>query len=310
MSGSTSTNQTPLWVETDTEPDDLLALRIFHRDGLSIEVVVVGESNPLLKISQILFYSDGTHKPGCVIRGIGSGRSHPRDPNVKTTECDRNTYFPTSQYVKKLREYVERTENPTMVIIKPPRELYENFSLVQDLLPKVNLYLYGSFNLRTLKAPGMNHVVLQAFKNVYLHESYLAFGDDSSINRLSTPKLYDLWTSSSCSNVKAIDAWMKVWNHDMLRVLSKDDARSEESVRVNEIIRAKIKPFLDFQFVAADMILALYVGKGGFPGKEKVGVTWDEHGYTTKDSSSTTRVYLLENVKLKDLDDDLCHALF
>lgn len=320
-----------LWIETDCEPDDLLALWLLRQRGFAFDTVVVGEStDPGSKARQL---RAGLHVSAStpVIIGLASDKVHPTDPALESagavSESEQRpdehlqaaTEQDLSQYVGRLLRYLSDVEEPVLVLLKPPRELMYIVSdpdrhgqLLTLLRQRALVYLYGSFNLRTLKCVDTQllHALLQSFSTVYLFETFHCVGTRNSINRETMPELYKRWTDlQRCDDkpMRHLASWMRVWN---AHIVAEQRPWMDSSETARKIV-TNVEAHAEFQFVAADMVVALCVGERHLLDvyAPETGLSWNTSGYSVLCAESETRVRLVQQLRWDDLENRMCICL-
>jgi hypothetical protein len=314
----TEVKQSILWVETDNEPDDLLGLRMLHRRGFSFHTIVVGETpDPVAKGDQLRHGNYAFIRDYTILIGAPSDKVHPRDPVTMRRHTNSQDYRSLDQYVTDLAAYLSAYERPVMVIMKPPRELLKamqdpeaNKVLFDLLKSKAVVYLYGSFNLRTLRVDNPTlHALLGLFHEVYLFESFHAVGESNSINGTTMPRLKRHWEQKMAQAdlpLTFLNLWMYEWNNDLYRKQLPHASTSPLSAKIVD----NISKHMDFQFVAADMVLCLYVeAPEGVLSQAttRTGIDWTDRGFSTKVElqGATTPVQLFEKLKFEDIEREL-----
>ena len=240
------TGQKYIWVETDLEPDDYLAINILKRKGYLLHTIVVGEGDVNKKLNRAFYYYGDTCN---LIKGVASDKLFPEDqfmcPEVvRDLDSDVGLEFVGKNwqsvelkqygkdYYSSLKRYCSKY-GYIIVILKPPRELFglflENPDEIKELLKEITCYMYGSFNLRSLNAePAKLQEFLQSFGELYIYESYHASGSENTLN----PENY----SNFDEMVKCLDPdgkfteLMKAWdafNMEDCLMTCLDIARSE-----------------------------------------------------------------------------------
>ena len=167
-----------LWVETDLEPDDYLAINILRRKGYLLHTVVIGEGDANKKFNRAFYYYGNTCN---LVKGTSSDKLFPEDPFM----CPE-AGVDGMDYYSALKKYIESGFDE-IVILKPPRELYSLFLEKPDetkgWLSNITCYMYGSFNLRSLHAePAKLQEFLRSFGKLYIYESYHASGSENTLN--------------------------------------------------------------------------------------------------------------------------------
>ena len=216
-----------IWLETDLEPDDLVAIYVLHKKGFIFDYVVVGEGNSEIKAKRMRKYLTMLGSDKTIIRGYGSSKIFQFDGDEfnESGECDKDTHveLPTDSmkhledYEELLNKYINETDNPIIVSFKPMRELrlYEG-----DNLNKVELFVYGSFNFRCLnktklKLPSV-HDTLMRFKKVNIFETYYAIEQKSIFDTDTTPDAIDKLFMSNSIFLKFTKKVMELWNRDIV----------------------------------------------------------------------------------------------
>ncbi len=256
------------WVETDEEPDDIMALAVIDQP----DYFVVGEGDSSIKFNRINEYAKllGNKKP-VLIKGESSDKPFHADGK----EFDKlGHYEPTEDYFQNLKKFATGYK-PVMFSIKPMRELLALFKkdqkTITDLVKNIELFCYGSFNFITLFTDkkwnvyddDKQHLVtlLNSFKKVNIYETFFATGADNSINKEKFPKLYNLFQEKKDEPFyQALIRLVTNWNQHIRDECQKDidDAKSKgkEPSPVDINIINNISGNEDFQFVLADFALA------------------------------------------------------
>lgn len=325
-----------LWIETDLEPDDVLAIDILRKKGYFLHTIVCGEGNVDRKIHRCMNYygkqiydenCDGDNLVTCgrwyckdekscrFVKGFGSCKDFPEWHNDNTV----NLY--STEYYDELKNYVK--DNDTMVILKPPRELYELFckneSDFSELLKNVNCYMYGSFNIRCINPDKKKMVeMFKSFKTFHLYESYAASGSDNNVN----PSNYE--TFDNLQNVSNFFEVMHKWNDyiikdcvDTCNELTKnsdkilknfDDVKDLISENDHNRYKRNYKCYDQIQktggkqFVLADVGLAICIDKNMWT---PVDVYFSEDGYTKFTKNSDSNVYTIIGIGASTLRQEL-----
>ncbi len=222
------------WIETDVEPDDVLALAILAICG-NIHTIIFGESPHPSDIAgsgiQVLDKMGTPLDYYSVLRGQSStkefvyrGKEHSTSDYSHYLRSD--TYSPDEyQFMFKrfVRGALDAGRIPVFVGLKPPRELFDTAHLLKNELKEVVGISYGGFNYRSVcnKDPEREArflTILSYFKSHTTYESFLATGPNNSVNPISDPQLFaaiakptEFWTS--------FNALMTNWN----RALIEDD---------------------------------------------------------------------------------------
>jgi hypothetical protein len=295
-----------LWVETDLEPDDVLAIDILQRKGYTMHTIVCGEGKE--KVNRCLAYYDKT-VPN-IVKGHDSNKDFPEPAKYKNYVSSL-TY--STNYKEQLKSYLE--SNTKLVIMKPPRELFEMFladrESTKQLLKNVTCYMYGSFNIRSLKADKKDVLeFLNSFGNLYYYESYRASG---SCNSVSSDTYANFSKLKACDNFYEImDAWDDYILKDCIDTCNSITGKSGETLKtLDEYVNDGdlSKEFVDGlsqdvkgqydrnykcyvsvvknkgqQFVLADVGLALCIDKAVW---DRVSLDFNDAGYTVYTENPT-----------------------
>jgi len=314
-----------LWMETDLEPDDILAIDVLRKKH-DVYAYVCGEGNVDKKMNRLLNYY-GKSNARLYIKGTESDKDFP-EPYDTTDYTNANVKNKT-EYMSELKNFVS-SNGKTMVIIKPPRELYEQFlsnpEETKKTMSSVDCYMYGSFNLRSLNAnKDQLKDFLSSFKNLYIFETHYAIGSENSVN----PDIFKGYpTLTKADNFMEIS---KQWNDYIVKdckdtcnsiigknddtIMSLEELPKTISDKLNDNQKARyhrnykcykdVSKYNENQFVMADIGLALCFDKELWT---PVTIDFDDKGYTklTKcDSSNVHTVFTTPTLKtelLKDLE--------
>ena len=184
------------WLETDLEPDDVLALRI-NPWLKETKYYVVGEGDSNVKYNRMRRYARLLGRPDVtIIEGLGSEASFPHDggefDNLEREVC-------TEDYLPHFIEFAS-SPSPVMISLKPMRELLAAYihdeKSISKLLQNVELYAYGGFNFRCLLEHEAKLLeLLHCFKKVSIYESVYVTGHDNSVNKDNFP-----WLDRHCKD--------------------------------------------------------------------------------------------------------------
>jgi hypothetical protein len=314
-----------LWVETDLEPDDILAIDVLRKKR-EVYAYVCGEGNVDKKMNRLSHYY-GQTPAQLFIKGKGSDKDFP-EPYDSTDVSKPNANLKTAnEYMSELTTF-SNAKGSTMVIIKPPREIYEQFLLnpteTKKLLSNMDCYMYGSFNLRSLKANKEQlKDFLSSFRCLYIFETHYGLGSKNSVN----PDIFKAY--SSLANAKHFTEISKQWNDYIVtdckdtcnsiinktddqivsldklpeEILSKLDDNQKARYHRNYKCYEDVSKYNENQFVMADIGLALCFEKELWT---PVTIDFDDKGYTqlTKtDFSNAYTVFATETLKSELLDD-------
>lgn len=248
-------NQSPpkvsaLYIETDLEPDDLLAIYILLKRGFSIHHIVVGEGDAFVKYERMLMYWAMLHdefptlitKEPHVLRGGSSSKPFSQDGadisedssivaalQQRVVDAKINDASDTTTeleiYKKHLVSYLEQETIPVLIMLKPMRELLATWKNIPELLrSKTILVDYGSFNYRCLFGKNDNSnandilEMLLTFKQHTLYESFLATGSINSIHHDNASLLYKALHNCASSSpfVRCLLRLIHNWNTHLI----------------------------------------------------------------------------------------------
>jgi hypothetical protein len=301
---------------TDLEPDDMLAILHLKLRNVQPSAIIVGEGDVDVKVRRARLYARllGWQTTE-VIPGIGSEKPFPGDGADLTLDCVRDHVVdkpetspdpepsptPTTWAVK-FRELVnnpnvapvERFETPTILYLKPPRELVaaemEDPAITAKVFAKSTLVMYGSFNWREVGYSAILHWLnpgstpfhrvrwFENFKGMnaecktFTREnmSYL-YGSDNSPPHAPLPdpesplglyclcfrevaRLWDAFVLEDCLSTCAAIEKDENW--------AKDKAAAERHHR-NMSCFNSVKPHAGAQVAAADPVLVAALCSGG-----------------------------------------------
>jgi hypothetical protein len=245
-----------LWVETDLEPDDILALYM-QPLSTNVDYYVVGEGNANIKYNRMKRYAQllGNEK-AVIIKRIGSSARFPEDGQEFE---DLETSVEQEDYLTHFKKFAN-SDHPTMFSLKAMRELINEYlkdkSLIIPLLSNITLYVYGGANFRFVGDTVLE--LLKHFKEVHLYESYYATGENNSITKDNFPELYQLEN-------EYLNTWKRsisLWNTHLLRSMQnrlKKTVCPHKIKRLSKIV-ANIQGHQEDQLLMADfaMIASIY----------------------------------------------------
>lgn len=295
-----------LWVETDLEPDDVLALRLKPLCYANYYVVGEGE-NPNIKYNRMKRYTQLlNNSTAVIIQGFGSMKAFPNDgdefDNLGNSGCDQ-------YYLENFLKF-SSSSNPVMFSLKPMRELLNEYNknkgMIINAVKNIELYLYGSFNFRCVLKEHKNNLIelLNNFKKVCIYESFYATGEQNSINKNNYPLLYNYFIEHS--NDPYIETLIKlttIWNchlRDEFKTHLKNETRIERIKRSQKVID-NIIGHEDFQYVLADFgLVAVYDTIEPVPIKN---LRFDDDGYTKFDDSlEESNMYVYRDVDFNTIE--------
>ena len=321
-----------VWLETDLEPDDLIAMKIMKSQGIFFDKIVCGEGNIDKKMHRLIKYFtcksnsdkkfDLMDSCGGVLKGIGYSTHY-----VHLIGSDKD--FPDN-YEYALENYLKN--NKRMIILKPPRELYNmylsNPEKTKSLLKKAECFMYGSFNLRCLKADATQLAnFMNLFGKLYLYESYYASKGDNTINKQNYPNFTKLVALMGDDVKDIITEWDNYIVKDCFNtcneILMREELEelkdlSEYHIKLSDSEAARyhrnykvyknISENKEGQFVLADVGLALCMNDETL--WENAELSFDSNGYTNAIvrhddeimiSGKFTNTYIIKNIGFNTL---------
>lgn len=298
-----------MWIETDLEPDDVLALYILPK----AEYYVVGEGNANIKYNRMIQYSKLLETLNAtIIQGMNSDKDFVLDGKEFDDLTNDICY---TDYMTEFKRFC-KLDNPIMVSLKPMRELLDEYNKdptgIKNLVSNITLYVYGSFNFRCILGQYKTQLLdlLSAFKKVCLYESYYVSGSNNSINKTNTPELYELISKTNNAYFKLLLKLTHNWNisiiEDCRSTLNSENCSSDTAERENKIINS-ILGNEDFQFVIADFGLAAIYDK-----IEPIPITnlnFDNWYTAFKETTEPTSLYAFRNVPMSTIVDNLIEKI-
>lgn len=237
-----------LWIETDLEPDDVLALKIFPKANY----YVVSEGNAYIKYIRLKKYLQLLNYSNTIII---KGDNHSKSFKLDGKEFDilEDDFHPNTNYLDNFIKFAS-SSNPIMISIKPIRELINEFKknkdLIKSLTSNITMYCYGGFNLRCIKEKDILLELINSFKEVYIYESFFATGQTNSINKDNFSELYQYLSKSQDEFDKTLMRLIYNWNLEMVESIK--DSSLDRHIKILK----NIEGHMDFQIVLADFALA------------------------------------------------------
>lgn len=290
-------------VFTDCEPDDILALIALKKD---IECIVCGEGpepmNKVVRVKTILGISDtplvipgGPSKKEFQYEGYEMGKLKMESEVAKLEKVD-------ASFVKNTLKF-HLAQGTDLVILKPPKELFELWCEDNKALSNCRAFMYGSFNMRSMLLRGekgperiqMLEKFFAAFKELYYFTNHEAVGNNNNV----TVKDFDVRKRLSHIVAKSVFYWNKFNMDDCTETIAEikktccagvskmSSDRFDELVEANDFESAEwindalitpdklaqlgrnkkcydqIAPEFETQFVGADIYLALSIKNKG-----------------------------------------------
>ena len=291
-----------MWIETDLEPDDVLALYVLP----NAKYYVVGEGNANIKYNRMIRYCSMLgNLNATVIEGTCSDKNFELDgkefENLDTQTCsesyiDHFTNFATGQ-------------NPVMFSLKPMRELLNKYVkdpiLIKYLVSKITLYVYGGFNFRCLAWKNKKELLelINSFKKVCIYESFFVSGEINSMNKLNAPRLYNYLKDHANNYTTTLSKLTYNWNKSILddMVLSLKKEKLDDNTRHrHQKVVDNVTGNEEFQYVIADFALAAV-----YRDIEPLPVTnLKFDNYTTfDDTDGPTNLFVYKNIPTAVIED-------
>jgi hypothetical protein len=194
-----------LYVFTDLEPDDYLALWILNKNGYKFKTVVVGEGKFVQQKAERAYYyfnNDDFYPESCPYITVGESSDKDFPESFETDE----TYDNFS--LENLKEFVQNG-GTKILIMKPPRELFQYIitnPAELSFLKNTKCYLYGSFNMKSLDATDSEfRMFCDLFDSLYVYESFFATGPQNNLNPQNFPLIQKLRQHQNFSDL--LDSW-------------------------------------------------------------------------------------------------------
>ena len=170
---------------TDVEPDDIIAIKVFSKFVKSNVKFFVGGRNNVIQAKRLQFY---IKLFGIESREVYLGRSGgSRETGFKEDgfEIFNPDELASLKPVRTDKNYItEALKCDIFIIIKAPHDLMAHFMSNKFAFADKIAYVYGSFNLRSLKASKDDIIAfLRSFKRCYLYESFFATGENNTVNK-------------------------------------------------------------------------------------------------------------------------------
>lgn len=295
----------PLIVFTDLEPDDMLALRVLHARKIQPKAVVVGEGCVEAKVARMRAYArklGWTHT--VVMQGLGSARTWPNDGHDIADEPVDHTSAPLCSPAA-LSAVMHGTpdsrpagscpvlprlvspcpvQQPTFLVLKPPRELVNwDAAEAAPLFSTVRLAAYGSFNFRQVN---MNEVAAwltpatTPFSSVVWYENFMGMlhGTKALTSAVMPPRQVATAAGAAATATAApaeFDVCLRKvaldWDTYMLQdceescaTIEADTFRADAAWARNTVCAQQIRAAMGQQIVAADPVLALVLDNPRF----------------------------------------------
>lgn len=290
-----------IWVETDLESDDVLAILLLS----AVKYYVVGEGDSNMKYKRMNEYAKlSNNESAIIIEGIGSktkfsmdGKEFDKLPDV--LQCNEN-------YLLRFIEFAN-SDNPIMFSFKPMRELIQEYiknpELTTKLLSNITLYCYGGFNFRCLFSEYKKELleVLHLFKRVNIYESFFVSGSDNSVNKNTMPGLYKIFKEKNNKPYyTALSKLIYNWNVDIKERFTKSIQNPElddDSKKRHQKVLDNIGDHLDFQMVLADFGLAAIYDKIEPKPIKNLSFTNYTQFEWINDTQEKTNLYAYHNIK-------------
>lgn len=239
---------------TDLETDDVITLEILAKYITMYIYFLVGEGNANMKYFRMMNYKELFGFKGTVLHGYGSEKDFTFDGEdiFNKSTCEQIRKIPDSDnndILDCLKALIELNDL-VILCLKPPRELIELWKRDKTIFNNIVLIGYMSFNIRSLFKTYSHEEVtefLESFKQVIYYETFLAIGDNNSINKSSSFPFDKL--------PQFIIDLMHQWNADLYDYCKKrlqDPEATPEMKERNQKIIDDIDKSNGDQFVNAD----------------------------------------------------------
>jgi len=295
---------TSLLIFTDLEPDDLCALTILFKQPKlpSVIDIIVGEGKcDKTRLAQTL--ATVMSRPNV---HIAESRRSDKDYPAALLACLDNTSktrlsspFILDDASLLIRESLA-TKNPLVLALKPVTELY---AWPRAELAHATLAMYGSFNFRATfgdehRPADVETWLNTSFKCVYVYESFLATGAQSSVNAENAPALFACIAERYPFLTRAMRAWNSHIVLDCTETVDAAVKKLQDTIefdmrvinsieRNNKIIGAVVRGGVDTQMVLADMALvAALLAPARIPWTRVGHFHFNDAGYTTLGNES------------------------
>ncbi|CAH6421448.1 Hypothetical protein KVN_LOCUS270 [uncultured virus] len=284
-----------MWIETDLEPDDVLALFILPK----AKYFVVGEGDANIKFNRMIQYSKLlNNNSSIIIQGINSFNQFPLDGNefdsLSHLSCEQN-------YLDNFTKFAT-SEDPIMFSLKPMRELVNEYikdkELIKKLVSNITLYAYGGYNFRCLFKDFKEELLelIHQFKKVYIYESFYVSGNKNSVNKYNAENLYKFFNETNNEYFKILSKLIYNWNMDLKnKIISSINNLNidEDSKKRQQKILENINNNEKFQFVLADFgLAAVYRNIDAVPIKNLQFTNYTIFEPSTRD----TNIYAYQNI--------------
>jgi hypothetical protein len=217
-----------IFLETDLESDDLLAIYLLAKRGYYPSVIVVGEGDATIKVARMHSYMrllkfENLIPQGhqwIIIQGYSSKKLFPQDGaefdltsinELKTKGLPHQTH-----YVTALQSYIANHQDPIYIGLKPPRELMQYHSQLTAEIAKLRGYMYGSFNFRSVWVQLKElSELLPRFKSMHIYESFYATGSLNSMDPDWCPQTWKQLFHDKSPFLKTVNLVVSNWNSHM-----------------------------------------------------------------------------------------------
>lgn len=311
-------------VMTDMEPDDILAFHVMAGalNAAPKRFVVVGEGSVAKRdMCQNMLADLGVNAP--VIDGCESGKDFPLSlvtafgMPIASSSAERNK----DQVAPTMESLLASSESPLVICIKPPRELLNISSQLQE---KLTVVCYGGFNFRALNTHRneWQALVNMRFKETIVYESFLVTGPQNSLSAANS-LLFARAIAAAKTDSMTSGFWrgllnaVKLWNAhiafdclETVEVLAKQmrddlaredwDALRSKKMRLEDRNLKVVASIIDAescQMVLADCALAAALCTA-VPVTVRRGqsLSFDSNGYSRFEASDGGRVGVFEPV--------------
>jgi len=294
MSHETLSTKQPILLFTDGEPDDIVALGLLR--DCNVRMIIAGESDAPMQAARIAKYAQMLNMDTVIRPGFSSDRIFDAagqeftPPLTKVDQCQDAVYGQDLvQLVERFTTFSKESDDPVVIILKPPHELVAAFEEYPDqmraAMSRVTCYAYGSFNFRQTfvskhaeeepkwdpktRADVLNDF-LCSFKRTYIYETY--FVGERVAHPDNMPLFYSALQASAHTFSQALSRLISLWNQHIIHELGHS--------QVADTIRAQIEEHPS-QMVLADFGLIAAMRWDNSNLKRAVSLSFTNRGYTT-----------------------------
>jgi hypothetical protein len=213
-----------IWLETDLEPDDILAMYVLAIKGYRFKYIVIGEGNIDKKYKRICTYMDQlielnlANNDYTVIFGEGNinqfmylkeGDEFGYNGILVDNQADIDNI--SKIYQNRLNDFISNG-GTEFICLKPPKELLKYYSHIKKDIQKLNAYIYGESNFNKIYDKTLLLTVLSQFNKVVIYESFHATNDISLMNIDTCPNTWSLIHNLDNNYLNSFIRLIILWN--------------------------------------------------------------------------------------------------